>query len=351
MASFLSEIAGDQFPIYNKKAVTAVASYGSNPVGTGSYKFISRQPGVDVRFEAFPDHFQGPPPVKYLTYRIIADDFTAGVALETGDVDLIWSTGAATAATLRNNKNLVVSSDPSNRVNYISLNNEKPPFNNVYLRRALNYAINRETIRDIVYEGLSINKDYMGLPWMTGFAEPATRYTYDLEKAKALAAQAGVSKEKPITATLIVTTAAQKLGEVIQQDLAAIGVNLTLDLLEFNTWITAYYAGDFQVGAGGFYMVFKDMNILSWFYDTEAIDDGNSARYSNKTVDSLFLEGRRETDPAKRTVIYKRLVDIIQDDAPYIVYSNPYTIRAYNSNLNIAHVYSNGILIRDISWK
>jgi peptide/nickel transport system substrate-binding protein len=350
-APFLSEFCGDQFPIYNRKAVNAEQPYGANPVGTGSYKFINRNAGVDVRFEAFQDHFQGPPLIKYLTYRIIPDDFTAGVALETGDVDLIWVTGSATAASLRNNSNLVVQSDPSNRVNFLSMNVEKAPFNNVKLRQAVNYAVDREELKDILYEGDSVNKDYMAFPWMTGFEEPSVRYTYDPVKAATLAGEAGVSKEKPINATMIITTASQKFGETLQQQLAGIGINLTLDLLEFNAWITDYYSGNFQLGAGGFYMVYKDMNLIGQFYASSFIDYGNSARYRNARVDQLYEQGRQEVDPQKREVFYKEALNISQEEAPYMVYANPSTIRSYNKNLTIAHSYANGIFIRDVSWK
>jgi peptide/nickel transport system substrate-binding protein len=350
-ASFIPEFCGDQFPIYNRKAVNAAQPYGANPVGTGSYRFVSRNAGVDVRFEAFPDHFQGPPAVKYLTYRIIPDDFTAGVALETGDVDLIWVTGAATAASLRNNNNLVVKSEPSNRVNFISMNMEKAPFDNVKLRQAVNFAIDRDALREIIYEGDSINKDYMAFPWMAGFEEPSVRYSYDPAKAEALAREAGVSRERPVNVSIIITTAAQKLGEILQQQLAEIGINLTLDLMEYNAWATDYYSGNFQMGAGGFYMVFKDMNLLGMFYTSSGIDYGNSSRYRNARVDRLYELGLQEVDPQKRTVYYKEALDISQEEAPYAVYANPSTIRAYNKNLSIARSYANNIYLRDVAWK
>jgi peptide/nickel transport system substrate-binding protein len=354
-ASFVPEFCGDQFPIYNRRAVTEAAAnggtYGAHPIGTGSYKFLSRDTGVEIKFEAFADHFQGAPSIQYLTYRVIPDDFTAGVALENGEVDFIWTVGSpATVESLRNNSNLTVVLGPSNRVNFISANNEKPPFNNVKLRQAINYAVDREALIDIVYEGNAEVKDYMAFPWMAGFAEPSVRYTYDLAKATALAKEAGVSKENPLNVTMILTTAAVKIGETLQQQFAEIGVNLTLDLMEFNSWITDYYGGNYEIGAGGFYMVYKDMNLIYYFYHSSSIDNNNSARYRNARVDQLFQAGRLETDPAKRAVYYKEAQDIIQTEAPYVVYANPANVRAYNKNLRIAASYANNIFIRDVSW-
>jgi peptide/nickel transport system substrate-binding protein len=265
-------------------------------------------------------------------------------------VDFIWSVPAATAATLNDNSNIVVNQYPSNRVNFISMNIEKAPFNNIKLRQALNYAIDRDSIGEIVYEGNSVSKDYMAFPWMSGFREPVVRYDYNPEKAAALAEEAGVSREHPITVPFIITTSSQKIGETLQPYFAEIGINIILDLMEFNSWITDYYSGNFQIGAGGFYMVYKDMNLISAFYRTESIDINNSSRYSNKEADDLFYKGRREVNSAARTEYYGKAMDIVQAEAPYIMYANPLIIRAYNKDIAIAHYYANGIFIRDISW-
>ncbi|MDR2094678.1 MAG: ABC transporter substrate-binding protein [Treponema sp.] len=351
VASFLSEFAGDQFAIYSEKAVKSVEKYGEHPIGTGAYRFVSRKSGEEVRLEAFDQYYGPPPPVKNVVFRIIPDDFTAAVALETGDIDFIWIAGAASAASLEDKEGITVFLSPSNRVNYLSMNVEKKPFDNVKLRQAVNYALDRDTIAAVAYEGKSVNKDYMAMPWMAGFAEPERRYTYDPAQAALLAADAGVSKEKPVSVTLITTGANRRVAEITQQNLAEIGIDLSIEVMEFNTWVTRYYAGDFQIAAGGHYIMFKDMNYLAEFYGTANINQGNSARYSNPEADQLLAEGRRETDTDKRRTVFKRLVDIVQEDAPYAVFANPAIIRCHNSDIVIARSFPNGIYLKDISWK
>ncbi|MDR1587695.1 MAG: ABC transporter substrate-binding protein, partial [Treponema sp.] len=351
VASFLSEFAGDQFAIYSEKAVKPAEKYGGHPIGTGPYRFVSRKPGEEVRLEAFDQYYGPPPPVKNVVFRIIPDEFTAAVALETGDIDFIWIASAASAAALEGKEGVTVFSSPSNRVNYLSMNVERKPFDNVKLRQAVNYAIDRDTIAAVAYEGKSANKDYMAMPWMAGFAEPARRYLYDPALAALLAAEAGVSREKPVSATLITTGANRRVAEIAQQNLAEIGIDLSIEMMEFNTWVTRYYAGDFQIAAGGHYIMFKDMNYLEEFYGTANINQGNSARYSNPGADRLFAAGRREADTEKRRVIFQQLVDIVQEDAPYAVFANPAIIRCHNSDIVIARSFPNGIYLRDISWK
>ncbi|MDR1351868.1 MAG: ABC transporter substrate-binding protein [Treponema sp.] len=351
ITSFLSEFASDQFAIYNEKAVKSVEKYGEHPVGTGPYRFAGRKPGEEVRLEAFPDYYGPPPPIKNVVFRIIPDDFTAAVALETGDIDLIWIASAASAVALESKEGVTVFSSPSNRVNYLSMNVEKKPFDNVKLRQAVNYAIDRDTIAAVAYEGRSADKDYMAMPWMSGFAEPARRYPHDPARAALLAKEAGAGRENPVNVTLITTGANRRVAEIVQQNLADIGISLSIEIMEFNTWVTQYYAGDFQIAAGGHYIMFKDMNYLSYFYGTENIGQGNSARYSNPAADRLLAEGRREADPEKRRAVFKQFVDITQEDAPYAVFAGPEIIRAHNSDLVIARNFPNGIYLKDISWK
>jgi peptide/nickel transport system substrate-binding protein len=350
-AAFLSEFASDQFAIYSEKAVKAEEKYGGHPIGTGPYRFISRRAGEEVRLEAFDQYYGPQPPIKNVIYRVIPDDFTASVALETGDIDFIWIAGAASAAALEGREGVTVSASPSNRVNYITMNVEKAPFDNVKLRQAVNYAIDRDTIAAVAYEGKSVNKDYMAMPWMAAFAEPERRYSYDPALAAALAAEAGVSREKPVSVTLITSGANRRVAELAQQNLAEIGINLSVELMEFNTWITRYYAGDFQIAAGGHYIMLKDMNYLAEFYGTANINQGNSARYSNAEVDRLFAAGRGEADPETRRAVFKRLVDIVQEDSPYAVFASPEIIRCYNSDIVIARTFPSGIFLKDISWK
>jgi peptide/nickel transport system substrate-binding protein len=350
MASFLSEFAGNQFSIYNGKAVREAGTYGSVPVGTGPYRFVSRRAGTDLTFKAFPDYFRGEPAIKRLVFRIIPDDFTAVVALESGEIDLIMSLSGQAAVSLRDKSGIVVSSDPSTRVNYSAMNTERPPFNDVRLRQAVNYALDRETIRAIVYEGEGNVKDYLAFPWMAAFAEPETRYTYDPSRAAALAREAGISPESPVEVTLITAASSRQAAEIVRQNLAALGINITLDILEFNAWIARYYRGDYQIACGGHYVNIKDMNYLGLFYESSNINQGNSARYSSPAVDRLFAEARQELETEKRRAVYKQIMDIVQDDAPYAVFANPPVIRAYRRNLHIAHTYSHSIYVRDISW-
>ena len=350
-ANFLLQLCCDQFPIYSEKAVKSVTTYGQNPIGTGAYKFVSHDAGTKLEFEAFQDYFLGAPPIKRLIYKVLPDPFTAGVALETGDVDLIWSSTAATIATLKQNKDLVIKADPSIRVNFVSMNNEVKPFSDVRIRRAVNYAIDRQAIVDIVDEGMSNPVNFMAMPWMAGYAAPDTRYSVDLDKAKSLMREAGYSQTNPLNVTLICVTTAQKVASVIQENLREIGINVTLDLVEFNTYIDSLYNGNYQMAISGYYMVYKDMNMMTQFYLSDMIDYGNSARYVNPAADALLKKGDAELVPSKRVVIYKEFMDIVQNDAVYAVYGNPNTIRAHHKDLNIKKVYSNGIYVADMEWK
>lgn len=349
-APFFAELCGDQFPIYNREAVEAVDTYGTEPVGTGAYKFVSHAAGDSVSFEANDSYFRGAPAIKSLTYRILSDAFTAGVALESGDVDIIWASDAATAATLEGNPDLVVEPIDNVRVNYLILNTEQAPFDNKLVRQAVNYAIDRETMQAIVDEGMSNIKDDMAMPWMRGYAETSVRYSLDVEKALALMAEAGYSPENPLEVSISCVTSTQKTAQIAQENLAAIGINATVDVLEFNTNLSNQQDGSFQISVGGFGMIQRDMDIMRFFYSSSMINILNYARYNNPEADTLLTEGRAAQDETERAAIYKELMDLLQEDSAYIILSNPHTIRPYNKNLQFANVYPNNMYIRDVSW-
>ncbi len=349
-APFFGELCGDQFPIYNREAVEAVDTYGTEPVGTGAYKFVSHAAGDSLSFEANEDYFRGAPAIKTLTYRILSDAFTAGVALESGDIDIIWASDAATAATLQGNPDLVVEPSANVRVNYLILNTEQAPLDNKLVRQAINYAIDRETIQDIVDEGMSEIKDDMAMPWMNAYSEPSIHYSLDVEKALSLMAEAGYSPDSPLELSISCVVGTQKVAQIAQENLAAIGINATVDVLEFNTNLSSQRDGQFQISVGGFGMIQRDMDIMKFFYSSDMINILNYARYSNPEVDALLAEGRATLDGAMRIEIYKEMMDIIQEDSAYIIYANPLTIRPYNKDLQFANVYPNNLYIRDISW-
>lgn len=350
-ATFLMEFGCEKFPIYSQKAVEATDSYGDFPIGTGAYKFVSNEQGSKIELEAFEEYWHGAPPIKKITYRIMPDNFTAGVALESGDIDMIWSTNASTAATLEENPDIALLTEPSIMVNYVAMNTQVAPFNDVKVRQAINYALDRQMIQDIVDEGRSDIKDYLPLDTMPGFVQPKIRYSYDLTKAQTLMKEAGYSESNPMVVTLIASTANQKLCEVVQECLSVIYINATLDIMEPNTFTSRCYTNEAILQVSGFNMIYNDMDMVNRFYNSQMIDKNNAPRYSNPKVDALLEKGRTELDTEKRKGYYGEMLEIVQQDSPYAVVSNPYTIRAYNNNLNIANSYAHGIFMFDVSWK
>ncbi len=349
-STFLIEFCGEKFPIYNQKAVEEVENYGDHPIGTGAYKFVSNEQGSKIEFEAFDEYWHGAPAIKKLVYRIMPDNFTAGVALESGDIDMIWATNAATAATLEQNEKLVLLSEPSINVLYVAMNTQAAPFNDVKVRQAVNYAMDREMIQDIVDEGRSDIKDYLPLDTMPGFVEPKTRYSYDLDKALSLMEAAGYSESNPIEVTMLTNTANQKLAEVVQECLSAIYIKANLDVLETNTFTSQVYTSSTILSVSNFNMIYNDMDMINRFYNSARIDLHNAPRYSNTRVDELLELGRGELDVEKRREYYGELIEIVQEDAPYAALSNPHIIRAYNKDLNVAKSYTHGIFMFDVSW-
>ena len=156
-APFLGNIAMHAAAIVSP---TAIEQYGKdisiNPVGTGPYKFVSWDPGVEVILEKNEDCWRGAPEVDRLIFRPIVEDQTRLTELESGNVDFIVGIPPDDLQRLKDEDKLLIVEQPSMHTWYLSLNCQKPPFNDKLVRQAANYAINKKAIVDDILKGTGV---------------------------------------------------------------------------------------------------------------------------------------------------------------------------------------------------
>jgi len=345
-APFLMSLS-EQFYVVNEKAyVEGGDSYGKNPVGTGPYKFARHDVGQRVVLERFDNYWGELPPIKNVEFRVITDPNTALVALQSGEVDLLYSIPMISKDVVEKNPDLRMHQYSSIRLYYVLMNNSAPPFDNVLARRAMNYAINKDAVIQVAEEGMAKKTVGIFSPDIFGYSE-IKGYDYDPKKAKELLAEAGY-KDGFTVSLKTMEGAFRKAAEVIQDNLKEIGVTATIEVMEKNAYIQDLAKGNYQMGIISV-STGADVGLYSVVLKTG--QPGNFSKYSNPRVDELFDAGEKTTVIDERLGIYAELAQILSDDAVVVPLYYPVGICASRAGLEVDYISPTGqARVADMHW-
>jgi peptide/nickel transport system substrate-binding protein len=322
--------------------------FAATPNGTGPYKFVSRATGSNITLEANEDYYGGAPAIKSVTIEVIPDSATTAIALQTGEVSFA-EIESSSLAQLEANNAITIARAETSGFSYVTMNTEKEPFNNPTFRQAVNYAINRENVINIVYDGEAEENSNICAKSRFGYSDDQPQYTYDPDKAKELLKEAGIETPYDL-GTILVAEKYEPLATVIQSDLAAVGLNADISVEEFNTYIGDLTSGNYGISA--LEMTLEgDTQQLEMALMTDYIGTANNARYSDSAMDDLFNQAKTETDSSKRSEIFNQIFTKAQDEAAYAVICNPDILYAYSSDLKVPEFPLEGYYyINQFSW-
>lgn len=321
----------------------------SNPIGSGPYKYVGRNKGSNLTLEAYDDYYRGAPSIKKVTYEIIPDPSTKAIALQTGEVNFA-SIESSSMMQLQANPDIVIAEAPTSGFTYVSMNLEKEPFNDVKVRQAINYAIDRENLVAICFDGEAEVNSNICSKDRFGYSEDQFQYTYDPEKAKELLAEAGIETPYDLGQILVAEKYAN-IATVVQNDLKAVGLETEIAVKEFNAYIDDLTSGNYSIAALNMTLE-GDTQMLEMAFMTEYIGTANNARYSDEEMDALFASATAETDSAKRAEIYNQIFQKAQEEAIYAIICNPLTLYAYNKDLSCPEFTLEGFYyIYDFQWQ
>lgn len=320
----------------------------NNPIGSGPYKFVSRAKGSNIKLEAYDDYYRGAPEIKEVTFEVIPDSATKAIALQTGEVNFA-EIDSATMPQLEVNPAITIAEVPTSSFSYVAMNVEKEPFSDVKVRQAINYALNRENLVAVCYDGEAEVNSNICAKERLGYSEDQLQYTYDPEKAKELLAEAGI--ETPYNlGEILVAEKYSNLATVIQNDLKAVGLEVTISVKEFNSYIGDLQNGNYGITALNMTLE-GDSQQLEMAFITDYIGIANNARYSDAEMDEMFAETRTETDADARKALFEKIFTKAQDEAIYAVICNPLTLYASNSDLQCPEFALEGnYYVYDFSW-
>ncbi len=302
----------------------------NNPVGSGPYKFVSRSKASNIVLEAYEDYYRGAAEIKNITFEVIPDSTTKAIALQTGEINFA-EIDSASKAQLSANPDITIAEAPTSGFSYIAMNTEVEPFNDPLVRQAVNYAIDRENLVQVCYDGEAEVNSNICSKERFGYSDDQFQYTYDPEKAKELLEEAGITTPYDL-GEILVAEKYSNLATVIQNDLAAVGLNTTIAVKEFNSYIGDIQSGSYTLTALNMTLE-GDTQELQLAFKTEYIGVANNARYSDEEMDSLFEQAQVETDTDARAEIFDQIFTKAQDEAIYAVLANPTELFAYNADL------------------
>ena len=298
--------------------------YNMNSVGTGPYKLVDYQSGSYLKFEANENYYKGEPAIKNVVFQIIENADTAILALQNGEVDAYQLTPQQVKKLDLDANNLTAYSYSEGRIGYLQFNCNRVTDENV--RKALLFAMDKKAMDDAAYESDEYYSiPYTFLPTNSQFytEEGVEKYDQDVEKAKSMLKDAGVSnlKLKLGYSSSDPVQSAQAL--LIQEQLKEVGVEVELAGGDATAVSNAMKDpnNEYDMYLGGYIMGIDPDTFSSLFKNGAAY---NSMHYSGyDTIDQLFEEGFSETDESARKETYAKLQAAIQDTgAFYPIISN-----------------------------
>ena len=255
-----------------------------------------------------------------LTWRIILEGSARTIALETGEVDMVLNMDAIDAEKIEENPDLKLYSMPANNIEYMALNmKEGSVFEDIKVRQAINYAIDREGILLISCEGRGVVARSELLTGLPGYCEDD--YEYNPERAKELLKEAGYDESNPLTFVIKTSGAAREREAVaIQGYLSDIGVECTVETAEWATFLDETMKGDFDAYIMGINYNVGDTDFLvdGFFHSRQIGVSSNRFAFRNDRVDELATLGQTCVDAAQREEYYTEAVQIIVDSYPWV---------------------------------
>jgi len=305
--------------------------FGRNPVGTGAFRFGEWDSNTRVVVEKNPDYWDGAPPLEAVVFRPITDGNTRVTEMLAGGLDLMVEVPPDTLNLFQEDQSFQVYEQAGPHLWFLILNTRDEPFSDKRVRQAVNYAINKASLVEDVLSGTAtVATGPIPAAFEWAYNENLDPYPYDPDKARQLIQAAGASGAE---VTFYVTEGGSgmldpvPMGTAIQADLEAVGLDVTIETYEWNTFL-----GLVNPGLQGK----ADMAQMAWMTNdpdtlpflalrSEAMPDAggfNSGYYSNPEVDALLEQARRSTDQSERARLYKEMQEIVFDDAPWAFVAN-----------------------------
>lgn len=354
--------------IVSKAYLEEVSTEGfiAAPIGTGPFKIVSAQPGLtEIVMEKFADYYGGAPDltpvgsacVDTVVFRVIPEASTRVAALLAGEVDIIQSVPAELVSTLEQVPGIQIKTTPGTNPMWMEMNVNVAPFDDVRVRQAMNYAVDKDLLVEAIYGGKAVVLPGALSPNNNYADQTLKPYTYDTAKALELLAEAGWTDSNAdnildknganLSFTIDSEERYRSLSEAVANQLRTIGIDTSVRIWEYAVVRPLLLAGERMAFVGGWGdSAFDPVGHMEakWhgFLEGTSYGRGNFSGYNNTRVNELIVAGETTVDVAARHTLYDEAQQLIYADAPAIFLVLPDVVEAASARVQNWNPASDG---------
>jgi len=338
-----------------------VGQQATQPVGSGAFKFVSFDQSQNiVELAANPDYWEGAPKIQKIRIKTVTDANSLQAELQSGGVDIAplpTNLSPDTLKSLGSSPSLKVEQFNGSNIQYLQFNTQSPPLNNIKLRQAIAYGIDREKIiNELLFGQATIAHSI--LPVESWAYNAGTKYSFDFAKAKQLVQESGYRGE-PIKFMYPAGSAAtNQYAQVIQNSLIQAGLNVEIETIERQVLLKQLGLGQYQMYTGIWVGGNQDPIFLNDLFTTKKIPNEkakvsccNRSRYSNPEVDQIINQAFNSTNREQAKELYFKAQEIISNEVPMIPLWYPANMVVANKRIGNIKISPSGDwgFIKDIT--
>jgi len=330
-APFLANLAMQFAGIQSKEYAIAMLKAGTpekidqDPLGTGPFQLVQYQKDAVLRFKAFPQYWAGKAKIDDLVFSITTDASVRWAKMQKGECHVMPYPNPADLDAMRKDANITMLEQPGLNVGYLAYNTTKKPFDDVRVRKAINMAMDKKAIVSAVYLGIGVPAINPIPPTQWSYNKAVKDDAYNPAEAKKLLAAAGYPNgfstdlwampvQRPYNPN------ARRIAELMQADLAKVGVKAEIKSFEWGEYRKRMQAGEHQMGMLGWNGDNGDPDnfLYTLLGCASAKTNGsNVAKFCYQPFEDLVTKAKTVTNTAERTKLYEKAQVVFKEQAPW----------------------------------
>ena len=347
-APFLANLAMDFASILSKEYAESLVQkkmdlgkMGTEPIGTGPFIFKSYQKDTLIRYKSNPEYFGQVPKIDQMVFAITPDPSVRLQKLKSGECHFISEPAPQDLDGIAKNPSLKLLDREGLNVGYLAFNTEKKPFDDVRVRKAISMALNKQNYIQTIYMNRAMVAKNPIPPTIWGYNDSIKDPEYNPTQAKELLKQAGVKEGFELELwTMPVSRpynpSGKKMGELMQADLAKVGLKVKLVTYDWPTYLEKARKGEHQILQMGWTGDNGDPdNFMHILLGCAAVKGGsNYSRWCYQPYNSLVEQAKKQTDQSKRIGLYKKAQEVFKEQSPWVTLAHAKVYRAMSKQVS-----------------